>query len=80
MISSCMDCPGEVEGKRVEFKIPDYDVENIPISKLLTDSKLRDQTKTTLRQIQYSDRNDYLCSWFFPTLPKEVFFDYFQLF
>lgn len=72
MISSCMDCPGEVDGKRVEFKIPDYDVETTVISKIQSDPKLREQMRITLRQIQYSERNDYLNSWFFPTLPKEV--------
>lgn len=72
MIQACYDCPFEIEGKRVEFKPIDYDIDNVSLAKLRSDPKLREQTKYTLRQIQYVDRNDPLYAWYSPPLTKEV--------
>ena len=62
MISACMDCPAEIEGKRVEFRVPEFDLDSIEISKV-NDPKYIDQCKIQLRNIQYQDRNDDLNSW-----------------
>jgi hypothetical protein len=52
MISSCLDVQKEVEGKRVEFKLFDYDVSEINYSQLmLYDSKYLDTYRWHLLNI-----------------------------
>ena len=43
MIAECMDCSGEIDGKRVEFKIPDFDIDTLDLGKLKSDSKYLEQ-------------------------------------
>jgi len=74
MISACMDCPSEIDGKRVEFRIPDFDIDVIDIGKLRdpNDTKYIEKCRLSIRQIQYGDRNDYLNSWYYPAMAKET--------
>ena len=62
MISASMDCSSEIDGKRVEFRVPEFDLETIDITKL-NDIKYIDQCKTNLRTVLTCERNDELNSW-----------------
>jgi hypothetical protein len=49
MVSTCLDCPKEVDGKRIEFRISDCDLEALNYSLLTsTDSKYLDSLRTFL--------------------------------
>jgi hypothetical protein len=72
MISSCMDSPSEINGKRVEFKIPDFDIDIPDIINKLKERKSGEQYKLGIRQVQHSDQNDPLNAWYHPTIPAAV--------
>jgi len=76
MLASCMDCPGEIDGKRVEFRIPEFDIESIDLNRLKEDAKYNDQIRQNVRSVHSSDRYDSLNSWYHPTIPKDVHIKY----
>ncbi len=67
-----MDCSAEIDGKRVEFRIHDNELDAIDLSKLSTDAKYAEGIRNSLKQLHYADRNDDVNSWYHPGTSKEV--------
>jgi hypothetical protein len=73
MISACMDCSAEIDGKRVEFKVPELELEQADLGKIANDPKYNETIRQNFRHLNTADRNDDLNSWYHPGFHKEVY-------
>lgn len=72
MLEKCLDCLPEYDGVKVEFKIPEFDIDNIDLQRIQSDSSYKEQLQKQVVHMQHADRNDFLNSWYYPTVPLEA--------
>lgn len=68
MISSCMDCPGEVDGSKVDFNTPEFDIDNVDVQRLAGDHGYLGTSLRLYVLLMIWCRSNYQASCIFATL------------